>query len=98
MSVFVFANKWDVQLFVVTVGAKFYLLQALRSVIEPPQVNTAAGNPTANQLKNCARSKNQNFLIRNQYVFNTDVLELEARQFSIPRPRVEGGEGGGSTG
>ena len=31
MSVFVFANKWGVQLFVVTVGAKFYLpvLQAL---------------------------------------------------------------------
>ena len=30
MSVFVFANKWGVQLFVVTVGAKFYLLQALQ--------------------------------------------------------------------
>ena len=29
LSVFVFANKWDMQLFVVTVGAKFYLLQAL---------------------------------------------------------------------
>ena len=31
LSVFVFANKWDMQLFVVTVGAKFYLLQALKS-------------------------------------------------------------------
>ena len=31
LSVFVFANKWDVQLFVVTVEAKFYLLQALPS-------------------------------------------------------------------
>ena len=35
LSVFVFANKWGMQLFVVTVGAKSYLLQALETKILP---------------------------------------------------------------